>query len=218
MDSEGRRTEATADEILTRAIAEGDDLQHIEAILNRVPDIDKIVCRGQTLLAYLYQESHHLDQDYIMNIRAIIENKKIAHVYSDVTFSYSICDYVTPPRTTKIAELFHEDSAWKQSNVAKRLHAWKYVEDLIWLHVGLTCGQFVLAVFREFIRGPLGDYERILMEIIAISLKNSPISVDPSLNQREYCYITRSITRPTFGDIKTSYIVVSSDSVHTHGI
>ncbi|KAL8904375.1 MAG: hypothetical protein Q9171_007078 [Xanthocarpia ochracea] len=207
MDSEGRQTEATADEILTRAIAEGDNLQHIKAILNRAADIDKIVCRGQTPLAYLYQKSHHLNQDYIMNIRAIIENKKIAHVYSDVTFSYSMNDYDTPPRTTNITELFNEDSAWKQSRVAKRLHAWDYAEDLIWLHVGLTCGQFVFAVFREFIRMELGGHGKVLMEIIALSLKNSPISLNPSLNQREYCYITRSITRRTFGDLKTSYIV-----------
>ena len=139
MDSEGRQTDVTADEILTRAIAEGGNLDHIEAILNRVADIDKIVCRGQTLLVYLYQESHHLDQDYIMNILAIIENIKIAHVYSDVTFSYSIQDRETPPRTTNIAELFNEDSAWKQSKVAREVNTWEFGEELIWLHVGLTC-------------------------------------------------------------------------------
>ncbi|KAL8857857.1 MAG: hypothetical protein Q9178_005614 [Gyalolechia marmorata] len=207
MEPEGRRNEATADEILTRAIAEGGNLQYIEAILNRAADIDKIVCMGQTPLAFLYQESHHLDQDYIMNIRAIIENKKIAQVYSDVTFSYSIHDHETPPRTTKIAELFNEDSAWKQSKVAKKLHNWEDVEELIWLHVGLTCGQFVLAVFLELIRGRLGTIRRqengeYLMHFIATSLKYSPTSLEPSLNQREYCYVTRSV-----GPLKASYTV-----------
>ena len=56
------------------------------------------------------------------------------------------------------------------------------------------------------------------MEFSVISLRNSQISVDPSLNQREYSYITRSITHSRYGDVKTSYIVVSPDSGHVYGI
>jgi hypothetical protein len=111
----------------------------VEEIFKEGADPDKILPNGQTPLAHLYQVSDGLDQTKIIRIRAAIEANKLARVYSDVTFSYSINDAEIPPRATTVAELFDQNSVWKQSEVAKMLRSGEFVKRVTWLHLGLTC-------------------------------------------------------------------------------
>ncbi|KAI0379585.1 hypothetical protein F5Y04DRAFT_126082 [Hypomontagnella monticulosa] len=177
------------DELLITAIDTG-DAPLIENLLSGALDPNKKLCNGYTPLAYLlyvYRQGG-MHEDKVSQIRAAIEANEISRVHSNVTFSYSIKDDAVTPRTTKVAELLDRRSVWNESDVARQLRNWDRMDKLIWLHVGMTCGQFIITIFRKFAIEGSSEFDENLCRFITNSLRPTPYIGDQLLKQRDHGY------------------------------